>query len=496
MTGRGDWAGPNGELDRLMFQWRWGETIRRARAIVQDHTDAYVRGQARLFALTSMINLGLLGDPIFENALQRARAELNSVEEPALQAELQVVLGVRADHNGDINAAISHVAAAQRALTQDTGASMASCVGWADLSTLESRLSLTDQALTANQHAEQFDRYERPWRRVGLLLDTALTKDHHGDVDACVALLEQAAYRDTDQRGENLEGDSCAETYRAYARARLAALGVVRAESPETYFPTHESDPISACNRRLIRACLAIAAGEPFQALLLLEGVTPPERSMGVEILRLRALAHAVGGEHRAALFTEREMFRAATDNLHRMRGLAVAGVDAAKEQSDLREALRIREGEAFTDRLTGLSNRRHLEVSWSGLLHRYDSVVVGMLDLDHFKAVNTNHGHQVGDQVLRRAAHLLQAGLRGDDFLARFGGDEFVAVLPETSLAEAHLVGSRLQGQLAGEDWSRIGSGIKVGVTIGWSTCAKENDLAAVLRDADQAMYMGKHHR
>lgn len=496
MTGPHDWAGPNGELDQLMFQWRWGETINRARTIVNDHTDRYVRGQARLFALTSMINLGLLGDPVFEGALQRARAELNSVAEPALQAELHVILGVRADHNGDITAAISHVAAAQRALTQATDGSMASCVGWADLSTLQSRLSLTDQALTANQHAEESDRYERPWRRVGLLLDTALTKDHHGDVDGCVALLEEAAFGGTDRPGGNLEGDSSVATYRAYALARLAALGEVPVESPQTYFPTHETDPISVCNRRLTRACLAIAGGEPVQALLLLEGVTAPERSLEVEVLRLRALAHAAGGEHRAALYAEREMFRSVTDNLHRMWGLAVAGVDAAKQQPGLREVLRIREGEAFTDRLTGLPNRRHLEVSWPGFLNRSGSVMVGMLDLDHFKAVNTQHGHRVGDRVLRRAARLLREGLRGDDFLARFGGDEFVAVLPDTSPAEAHRVGSRLQGRLTGEDWSGVGSGVEVGVTIGWSVCTGGNDLDEVLRDADQAMYRGKQHR
>ena len=123
-------------------------------------------------------------------------------------------------------------------------------------------------------------------------------------------------------------------------------------------------------------------------------------------------------------------MFRAATDDLHRMRRLAVAGVDAVKEQPVLREVLRQREGEAFTDRLTGLSNRRHFEVSWPSLFNRSGSAVVGMLDLDNFKGVNDTLGHEQGDALLRTMAQRFLSASRPGDMVCRLGGDEFALLL------------------------------------------------------------------
>src|SRR5690606_33963091 len=91
----------------------------------------------------------------------------------------------------------------------------------------------------------------------------------------------------------------------------------------------------------------------------------------------------------------------------------------------------------AFTDPLTHLPNRRQLDMSLEkefGRAARYQRPIsIMMVDIDHFKAVNDTHGHPVGDEVLRQLGRLLTQGLRIHDTIGRYGGEEFLAILPET---------------------------------------------------------------
>jgi diguanylate cyclase (GGDEF)-like protein len=108
----------------------------------------------------------------------------------------------------------------------------------------------------------------------------------------------------------------------------------------------------------------------------------------------------------------------------------------------------------ARTDPLTGLSNRLHLTETLDKLLanayvHDYP-VCVLMIDIDHFKQVNDTYGHRGGDQALRHVAHRLSASLRDGDLLARWGGEEFLAVLPDTGIVEGTAVAKRLCQLLA----------------------------------------------
>ena len=105
-------------------------------------------------------------------------------------------------------------------------------------------------------------------------------------------------------------------------------------------------------------------------------------------------------------------------------------------------------------DGLTGLLNRRSMEELLAEQLQRSrrsaEPFVVLMLDMDHFKAINDRLGHAVGDLALRHAAALLAGALRKVDRLGRFGGEEFIALLPGITLAEAQTVAERLRGQVA----------------------------------------------
>ena len=109
------------------------------------------------------------------------------------------------------------------------------------------------------------------------------------------------------------------------------------------------------------------------------------------------------------------------------------------------REAARY-EGEALTDPLTGLPNRRRLERYIAAVVARGERVVIGVCDLDGFKAVNTRHGHHSGDLVLQRIAGVINRVMRRGDFVARYGGDEFVVVLPGAGMAEAAEVARRIE--------------------------------------------------
>jgi diguanylate cyclase (GGDEF)-like protein len=107
-------------------------------------------------------------------------------------------------------------------------------------------------------------------------------------------------------------------------------------------------------------------------------------------------------------------------------------------------------ETQARVDVLTGLLNRRSLEEQAAEVLKRGDEFVVAFADLDHFKLLNDEHGHEIGDRALRLFGRVLRNAVRPADIPGRFGGEEFVVVLPDCTLADARMVADRLRERLA----------------------------------------------
>lgn len=148
---------------------------------------------------------------------------------------------------------------------------------------------------------------------------------------------------------------------------------------------------------------------------------------------------------------------------------------------------------QANTDELTGALNRRgllqRLEDEHAGALQGKASYALMMVDVDHFKAINDQHGHARGDEVLRAVSASLRAALRSDDLVGRWGGEEFCVLLPRTQLRDAEPLAQRVATRVAASS-----TGVHVTVSIGVSEFGPADlDLQAVIRRADDALYRAK---
>ena len=154
----------------------------------------------------------------------------------------------------------------------------------------------------------------------------------------------------------------------------------------------------------------------------------------------------------------------------------------------------------AITDALTGLHNRRYMETHLNALVEQAAShgkpIAVLVLDIDFFKAINDTHGHDAGDDVLREFALRIRKSIRNIDLACRYGGEEFVIVMPETDMGVATMVAERLRRAVAGESFP-VQQGMKllnVTLSIGLAILNDPgDDAAAILKRADQALYRAK---
>jgi diguanylate cyclase (GGDEF)-like protein len=156
-------------------------------------------------------------------------------------------------------------------------------------------------------------------------------------------------------------------------------------------------------------------------------------------------------------------------------------------------------ESNALTDSLTGLPNARRLHVRFEEEVSRTrrtgQPFQVIMLDLDDFKLVNDTFGHKVGDRMLREVAGLVQSQLREYDFLARYAGDEFVAIIPDTAAEQVEELRERIEKTVSGFSIEVRAQGrARVGISVGSAVYGVDGEtLDQLLVAADQAMYRAK---
>lgn len=154
---------------------------------------------------------------------------------------------------------------------------------------------------------------------------------------------------------------------------------------------------------------------------------------------------------------------------------------------------------QAVTDSLTGLYTRGFMDENLQRQLQLADqqgcpySAIFG--DIDHFKSINDNYGHAAGDRVLQQVADCLRKTLRNDDSLVRYGGEEFVALLPNTSAADAMLAAERMRASVASFPFPLLDGGtLRVTISLGVATYPDDaTDGASLVQRGDAAMYLAK---
>jgi diguanylate cyclase (GGDEF)-like protein len=204
--------------------------------------------------------------------------------------------------------------------------------------------------------------------------------------------------------------------------------------------------------------------------------------------------ARREGEMHRAALAQAEQSARLQTA-LVLLSGLVVVVVLVALA----RIARRSRRDAtlAQTDFLTGIQNRRRITELGQRLLaacrERGDPFSVLLLDLDRFKSINDDYGHQAGDRALRAVADELKRHLRRGDELGRYGGEEFAVVLPATSTERALAIAERLRAAIATLASDALGLDQRLTVSVGVASARSERDFAELVSRADDALYAAK---
>ncbi|BBP68053.1 GGDEF domain-containing protein [Pseudomonas sp. Seg1] len=181
-----------------------------------------------------------------------------------------------------------------------------------------------------------------------------------------------------------------------------------------------------------------------------------------------------------------------------RLKGLSERVAHMEQEAQGFREHLEEQRQKALIDPLTGLPNR----AAWSERLEHEikqwqqhgNTLSLAMLDLDHFKRINDNYGHLAGDKVLKIIATVLRKRLRGSDFIARFGGEEFVLLLPATPPAVGAKLLETLRAAIEACPFHFKGERVTITISMGLASFRAGEHSDLVLKRADQALYRAKN--
>ncbi len=243
--------------------------------------------------------------------------------------------------------------------------------------------------------------------------------------------------------------------------------------------------------RSLILSTLASslrAAGRLEEAYDALERAAELERQAFQELselqLRLeRAMLEANAARDESAELTAKNRQLA---DAHAELELRAAELEALQEQ--LRD-------QAERDWLTGLHNRRYFARELERLSAEQDGrwLSLAIVDLDHFKSVNDEFGHEVGDRVLVRVAALLSDVLRQSDVVVRSGGEEFLVLMPGTEMNAATACCQRIRRRIRDEHWARFAEGLSVTASAGVAATNDPARIAALTRTADERLYQAK---
>src|SRR5476649_2693340 len=301
---------------------------------------------------------------------------------------------------------------------------------------------------------------------------------------------ERAAVEETGRNGKILIVDDRKNSYERIVTT-LSAEHTVHVEADPNEALFHAADG----NYDLVLVSLSL---QNFDGLRLCSQIRSLERTRNVPIL---AIAEA---DNNARLVRGLEI--GVNDYLIRpidkneMLARVRTQIKKKRYTERLRDNVQMSIEMAITDALTGLFNRRYMEMHLASLVEqaaaRGQPIAVLILDIDYFKTVNDSHGHDAGDDVLREFALRIRKSIRNIDLACRYGGDEFVIVMPETDMAVATMVAERIRRRIATEPFAIQKGERKLEVTISIGIAAINDTAAtaaAILKRADTALYRAK---
>ncbi|HEY5125807.1 MAG TPA: PleD family two-component system response regulator [Bradyrhizobium sp.] len=301
---------------------------------------------------------------------------------------------------------------------------------------------------------------------------------------------EREAVAETGRNGRILIVDDRPSSYERIV-ATLSAEHAVDVESDPTEALFHAAEG----NYDLVIVSLGL---KDFDGLRLCSQVRSLERTRNVPIL---AVAEA---DNNARLVRGLEI--GVNDYLIRpidkneMLARVRTQIKKKRYTERLRDNVQLSIEMAITDALTGLFNRRYMEMHLATLVEqaatRGKPIAVLVLDIDFFKAINDGHGHDAGDDVLREFAQRIRKAIRNIDLACRYGGEEFVVAMPDTDIAFATNVAERLRQliETTPVQISRAPGQLSITISIGIARCEGEGDTAEqLLHRADQALYRAK---
>jgi len=239
---------------------------------------------------------------------------------------------------------------------------------------------------------------------------------------------------------------------------------------------------------------------EPARHGFLFNSETPQIKS--VALLPLVRYNELIGSLNLGSNLLQRFQHDSATDFLQRLSTIIAICIENAANHERLKRI-------GLTDSLTGINNRRFFdqrlgeEVARS--LRSQESIACLFLDIDYFKAINDNYGHHVGDHVLREVANIIREQLRNSDVLGRYGGEEFAALLANTTIEAAYEIAERIRVRIQNYSFALRSKpkhdAINITISIGVTALDPKyytSDINAVskklLEQSDQALYDAKH--
>lgn len=298
------------------------------------------------------------------------------------------------------------------------------------------------------------------------------------------------------------------------ARAKVLALSGRGAEASALLTPLHPrlarlgGPGWFACFLDWTQAEIALCDARHDDAQQHLERMV--ENSLAAEYEQLVCLAYRLmsqlavrRNDHRQALLHLQRMYQRewtlraeAIASRETIVGWQLELRDSYEARRQLQDKAQRLERMSMEDHLTGLANRRQVELRLAELLSDGPGpakLALAFIDIDDFKRVNDRHSHRTGDQVLQALAGLLQRSVRQGDLVGRLSGDEFVVVLPRADEARASEVLHRMQAAVAAHDWTALAEGLQLSVSAGVAQARDGDSVESLLHRGDTSMYSRK---